>query len=138
MNLNPVSSPSLNLIAKHLISLSPLSPPNLIILSPYSLTVDNGSEWTYHEQITANTGVSIFFYDPYSSWQRGSNENANVLLRGYLPKKTNIDDLMQDELDDIAFELNNRPRKRLGYKTPIEIYEEEVYSLSSVAVDSRI
>lgn len=87
-----------------------------------TLTVDNGSEFTNHEGITKNTGANIFFADPYSSWQRGSNENNNMLLRGYLPKRTNITDLTQAELDDITQELNNRPRKRLNFRTPNEIY----------------
>lgn len=88
-----------------------------------SYTVDNGTEFTEHEEITRETGVPVFFADPYSSWQRGSNENTNMLLRGYLPKRTNIQDLTQEELNDIAEELNNRPRKRLGYLTPNEKYQ---------------
>jgi len=87
-----------------------------------TLTVDNGSEFTNHESISANTNMSIFFADPYSSWQRGSNENSNGLLRGFLPKRSNIDSLSQEDLDDIAEELNERPRKRLGYYTPNEVY----------------
>lgn len=103
-----------------------------------TLTVDNGLEFVEHEEITEETGVKIYFCDPYSSWQRGSNENANGLLRGYLPKRHNIDELKQEELDDIAEELNNRPRKRLGYKTPNEVYFKHVSILKSVAVESRI
>lgn len=90
----------------------------------YSLTLDNGSEFTNHQDISEQTGVKIYFADPYSSWQRGANENANMLLRGYLPKRHDISHLTQKELDDIASELNNRPRKRLGYKTPNEAYNE--------------
>ena len=88
-----------------------------------TLTLDNGSEFTRHEDITRVTGVEVYFCDPYSSWQRGANENVNGLLRGYLPKKHSIDNLTQDELDDIALELNNRPRKRLNYLTPAEAYQ---------------
>jgi len=106
--------------------------------SAKTLTLDNGSEFTNHEEVAANTGVSIFFADPYSSWQRGANENANMLLRGYLPKKYNIQDLTQEELDDIAEELNQRPRKRLGYKTPNEIYHQLQGTSQSVALDSRM
>lgn len=97
--------------------------------NPLTLTLDNGSEFTNHEDVSDETGVQVFFCDPYSSWQRGSNENVNSLLRGYLPRRANINDLTQEELDDIAWELNNRPRKRLGYRTPLEVYAEEVYSL---------
>ena len=87
-----------------------------------TLTFDNGTEFTQHEEITKQTGIKVYFADPYSSWQRGANENGNMLLRGYLPKRSNIDDLTQEELNDIAEELNNRPRKRLGYRTPNEVY----------------
>jgi IS30 family transposase len=92
-----------------------------------TITVDNGSEFTLHEQVTESSGVSIYFCDPYSSWQRGSNENGNMLLRGFLPKRTDISKLKQEELDEIACELNNRPRKRLGWLTPAEAYMSEVY-----------
>jgi transposase, IS30 family len=89
-----------------------------------TITLDNGSEFTKHETVSQNTGAQTYFCDPYSSWQRGANENANMLLRGYLPKRRSITDLTQDKLEDIASELNNRPRKRLGYKTPNEVYNE--------------
>jgi IS30 family transposase len=87
-----------------------------------TVTVDNGSEFTTHELVAIHSGTKVFFADPYSSWQRGSNENANMLLRGYLPKRCDIADLTQEELNDIANELNNRPRKRLGFQTPNEVY----------------
>lgn len=89
-----------------------------------SITFDNGNEFSNHEGLSGELNVKIYFADPYSSWQRGSNENCNMLLRGYLPKRSNIDNLTQSELDDIVEELNNRPRKRLGYKTPLEAYQE--------------
>lgn len=104
-----------------------------------SITVDNGSEFTDHEGITKETGVLVYFADPYSSWQRGSNENTNMLLRGYLPKRTNITSLTQEELDDIAEELNNRPRKRLGYLTPNEKYQALfMKGVFKVALDFRM
>lgn len=87
-----------------------------------TLTLDNGSEHTNHEEVSLNTGVKIYFADPYCSCQRGSNENSNGLLRGYLPKRCDIRNLNQEELDDIAEELNNRPRKRLGFRSPNEVY----------------
>lgn len=95
-----------------------------------TVTVDNGSEFMEHERITEVTGVKVYFADPYSSYQRGSNENSNGLLRRYLPKRTNIDKLTQEELDGIAEDLNNRPRKRLGYQTPAEAYQLELINLS--------
>jgi transposase, IS30 family len=103
-----------------------------------TVTLDNGSEFTNHEEITQATGVQIYFADPYSSWQRGANENANMLLRGYLPKRHNINNLTQDELDEIAEELNSRPRKRLGYYTPTEKYHQLLRKSQSVAVDIRM
>ena len=90
-----------------------------------TLTLDNGMEFVKHEELKPRK-VDVYFADPYSSWQRGSNENSNGLLRGYLPKKANIDELSQEDLDSIAEDLNNRPRKRLGYKTPAEVYKQEL------------
>jgi len=95
---------------------------NINKLGIKSLSVDNGIEFFYHQHVTEKTGVPVYFADPYSSWQRGANENVNMLMRGYLPKRTDIRDIEQHELDDIAYELNNRPRKRLGYRTPDEVY----------------
>lgn len=83
-----------------------------------TLTLDNGSEFTNHDEVSSEAGVDTYFCHPYSSWERGANENCNMLLRGYLPKRYNINDLKQEELEEIARELNNRPRKRLGYLTP--------------------
>jgi len=101
-----------------------------------TLTLDNGPEFTNHEDVSRDTGVVTYFCHPYSSWERGSNENSNGLLRGYLPKRYNIDNLTQEELDEIANDLNNRPRKRLGYETPAEAYQREL--IKNVAVRSRM
>lgn len=90
-----------------------------------TLTLDNGLEFVKHEELRPRK-VDVFFADPYSSWQRGSNENSNMLLRRYLPKKANIDELTQEDLNSIAEELNNRPRKRLNYHTPAEAYQREL------------
>ena len=104
-----------------------------------TLTLDNGTEFTNHETVKKRVGLDTYFCDPYSSWQRGSNENSNMLLRGYLPKRKSIQDLTQEELNDIATELNNRPRKRLGFRTPIEIYNSLITKESNfVALDSRM
>lgn len=108
-----------------------------------TITLDNGSEFTKHKTVSQKTGAQTYFCDPYSSWQRGANENANMLLRGYLPKKRNIANLTQNELNNIASELNNRPRKRLGYKTPSEVYNELLISKKglnqpNVALGSRM
>jgi transposase, IS30 family len=109
-------------------------------LKAKSVTVDNGTEFMNHEHITKRTGVPIFFADTYCSNQRGANENVNMLLRGYLPKRTDISNLTQEELNDIATELNNRPRKRLHYQTPNEVYYQLLHLEGdlTVAVGVRI
>ena len=89
-----------------------------------SMTYDQGREMTHHAQITQKTGVAIYFCDPHSPWQRGSNENINGLIRQYLPKGTDLSLHSQEELDEIALSLNRRPRKRFGFKCPIEVLTE--------------
>jgi IS30 family transposase len=86
-----------------------------------TLTWDRGTEMTQHHKITADTGIQIYFADPYSPQQRPSNENTNGLLRQYFPKSTDLSVHDAAHLHHIATELNNRPRKRLGYRTPAEI-----------------
>lgn len=86
-----------------------------------SLTWDNGKEMAQHARIAADLGMGVFFTDPHSPWQRGSNENANGLLRQYLPKGTDISDRDQRALDAIAAKLNRRPRRVLGYRSPAEV-----------------
>lgn len=89
-----------------------------------SMTYDQGREMTRHAEITQKTGVAIYFCDPHSPWQRGSNENINGLIRQYLPKGTDLSLHSQEELDKIALSLNRRPRKRFGFKCPIEVLTE--------------
>jgi IS30 family transposase len=85
-----------------------------------TLTWDRGTEMARHQQITAATGIQVYFADPYHPWQRGSNENINGLLREYLPKGTDLNARTPAQLQAIATELNDRPRKRFGYHTPTE------------------
>ena len=89
-----------------------------------SLTWDQGTEMTNHAQITEATGLDIYFCDPHSPWQRGSNENTNGLLRQYLPKGTDLGFYGPGLLDNIARELNARPRKRHGFLTPAEVLDQ--------------
>jgi IS30 family transposase len=88
-----------------------------------SVTVDNGTEFHGYKAIEAATGADFFFATPHHSWERGTNENTNGLIRQYAPKRTSLAHLTQDACDSIAEKLNNRPRKRLGYRTPAECYE---------------
>lgn len=83
-----------------------------------SLTWDRGGEFAAHRAFTVATNVTVYFCDPRSPWQRGSNENTNGLLRQYLPPATNLTDYSQAQLDAIALRLNIRPRMTLGYRTP--------------------
>ena len=87
----------------------------------WSITLDNGKEFSLHEKITEKTGIPIFFAHAYSSYERGTNENTNGLIRQYLPKGNDFSTITREQLDFIENCLNNRPRKVLGYRTPLEV-----------------
>lgn len=86
-----------------------------------SLTWDRGTEMHAHKQFTLATDIQVYFCDPQSPWQRGSNENTNGLLRQYMPKGMNLSGLSHYQLNAIARQLNERPRKTLGFRTPAEM-----------------
>ena len=96
-----------------------------------TLTFDNGKEFAEHARIDAALQSTTYFADPFASWQRGSNENLNGLLRQYIPKKRPLSSVTDKELKIIQEELNSRPRKRLGFKTPNEVFTQ---SLKRVAL----
>jgi IS30 family transposase len=92
------------------------------------VTWDRGSEMFHHREFTVETGVQIYFCDPQSPWQRGTNENTNGLLRQYFPKRTSLAGFTQRELNAVARELNERPRKTLNWMSPLEALNEVVAS----------
>jgi IS30 family transposase len=89
-----------------------------------SLTWDQGAEMAQHADLRIDTGLEIYFCDPQSPWQRGSNENTNGLLRQYFPKGTDLSRNTAKELDAVAHAVNTRPRKTLGWKTPAEVLDQ--------------
>ena len=119
------------LLARKLIGFKPEETVNnqikifddLPVKARISTTVDNGLEFANHIQLKKTINMITYFADPYASWQRGTNEYHNGLLRRYLPKGTNFNTITQEELNDIVDEINSRPRKCLNYHTPKEIFK---------------
>lgn len=102
------------------------------LLKPYqpwvkTITFDNGKEFANHAQIDAELDSTIYFAEPYSSWQRGTNENTNGLIRQYIPKKRLFSSVSDDEVDTIMAKLNHRPRKRLGFMSPIQAFSANLF-----------
>lgn len=102
------------------------------LLKPYqpwvkTITFDNGKEFAGHAQIDAALGSTSYFAEPYSSWQRGTNENTNGLIRQYIPKKRNFNDVSDEEIGTIMAKLNHRPRKRLGFISPIQALSSNLF-----------
>ncbi len=97
------------------------------LLKPYrrrvhTITSDNGKEFAQHEQVARKLKADFYFAHPYSSWERGSNENTNGLIRQYFPKGMDFTAITQQEINHVMKRLNNRPRKRLGYLTPAQVF----------------
>lgn len=112
----------------------------IALLAPFkasvlTITADNGKEFSGHEAIANALDCDVYFADPYSSWQRGLNENTNGLLRQYWPKNTDFKTVTQDEVFHVLDELNHRPRKVLDYKTPADIFLAET-NFSGYALQS--
>jgi transposase, IS30 family len=89
-----------------------------------SMTYDQGREMAMHKELSRRTNIAVYFCDPHSPWQRGTNENTNGLVRQYLPKGTDLSGYSQEQLDAIADQINNRPRKGLGVRSPLAVYRE--------------
>jgi IS30 family transposase len=106
------------------------------LVEPYkaavlTITADNGKAFAYHEKMTAALDAAVYFADPYSSWQRGLNENTNGLLRQYWPKKTDFKKVSQRSVTSVIVALNNRPRKKLNYQTPASKMAEHMAALAA-------
>ena len=98
-----------------------------------TITSDNGKEFANHQAIAEKLDIDYFFAKPYHSWERGANENLNGLIRQYFPKKSNFENITEQEIEKVINILNNRPRKRFGYKTPKEIFAEKLDNLEPVS-----
>jgi IS30 family transposase len=110
--------------------------PPIILLKPFegavlTITADNGKEFACHEIMTKTLGAPVYFADPYSSWQRGLNKNTNGLSQQYWPKATDFKEVKKKEVASVIVQQNNRPRKKVGYKTPAELMEKHMAEIAA-------
>ncbi|SRR6266404_1952296 len=103
-------------------------------LTVHTLTSDNGTEFSEHQTIAKTLGADFYFCHPYSSWERGLNENTNGLIRQFFPKHMKFDTITDEQINQVEDKLNNRPRKSLGYLSPNEVYFNEHEHLTKVAL----
>jgi IS30 family transposase len=106
------------------------------LLAPFkeavlTITADNGKEFAYHKALTQALECDVFFADPYCSWQRGLNENTNGLLRQYWPRATDFKKVSDLEVTDVLVRLNSRPRKKLTFKTPVQLMDKHIAALAA-------
>lgn len=101
------------------------------IFDVHTITADNGKEFANHERIAEKLNIDFYFAHPNAAWERGSNENANGLLRQYFPKKQSFDNITDEDTELVMYLLNNRPRKCLDFKTPIEVFLEQSVALTT-------
>ncbi|RZK03109.1 MAG: IS30 family transposase [Flavobacterium sp.] len=123
----PVKSKHTKIVTKAIASTMKKLEPQL----RKTMTHDNGTEMANHKWLTNKTGLEIYFANPYSSWERGTNENTNGLIRRFFPKGTDFSKVTRKQLTQAQNNLNNRPRKVLGYKTPNEMMQLENFKLNS-------
>ncbi|MEL0661002.1 IS30 family transposase [Psychromonas arctica] len=97
----------------------------------HMIPADNGKEFAYHGVLTEHLKCDVYFGDPYCSWQRGLNENANGLLRQYWSKSTDFKKVSQSSIENVIVELNNRLRKKLNYKTPAKLMVVDMVALAA-------
>jgi transposase, IS30 family len=89
-----------------------------------TLTLDNGCEFTRHSEFTKTLNMPVYFARPYHSWERGSNENGNGMIRRYFPKGTNFDHISEEQIQTVVNQINARPRKILGYRSADQVFRE--------------
>lgn len=102
----------------------------LPVLARITLTLDNGTENVNHKELTVSTWILVYYAKPYHSWERGSNEHSNGMIRRFFPKGTDFSLVSEEQIQNVVDYLNNRPRKILWYRTPKEVFDHEIYLLS--------